>query len=423
MAKTLKQNSLMTLVANILVAASNWLILVIIAKKFDGQSLGQFVLALSICSPAFLFASFKVRTLIIVDTDWIFKLSEYATARLMANLVVTLFIVATVLYLPNDRFIYVLVLVLLYKWCDAWSEFCQSYLRRIHKFEYSSGSLVLRSILTILSVSLIAFYSQSFLLILIVWFAVTAIFASIDSIIFAKMVRFTNPSQIDFRSVFSMSSVHRAFTLYKTYATVAVAMAVSSLFVYIPNYFLNYQIGVEAAGVFAALSYFLVAGGIIINSLSQAVTPKLTQLFAQRELREFKTLTNKLCIVGIVLGASGFLVSYFFGAFFLQLFYNNSIALHNTALNWIMAGAGVRYVYIFIGTSFSSLKLFHIQTQIYGLGLLSMFLGCWFLIPIYQLKGAAIALFISTVIEIIFFVSVSNRQFYLAFNRDASKLT
>lgn len=409
----------MTLVANVLFAASNWLLLIIIAKQFDSQYLGQFVLALSICSPAFLFASFKVRTLIVVDTNWTFKLFEYAIARLIANLIVTVFIGVAVFYLSNEAFAYVLLLVLLYKWCDAWSEFCQSYLRRIHKFEYSSGSLALRSIVTLISVLFVSFHSESFFLILTVWLSVTALFSAIDTVLFVKMARFNDPSQLNFRYVFAKSSILRAFTLYKTYATVAVAMAVSSLFVYIPNFLLSYQIGVEVAGEFAALTYFLVAGGIVINSLSQAATPKLTQLFAQRELAGFKALTNKLCLVGIGLGALGFLISYFFGAFFLKLFYNDSIALHSTALNWIMAGAGVRYVYIFIGTAFSSLKLFHIQTQIYGLGLLSMFLGCWYLIPIYQLKGAAIALCISTTIEIVVFISVSKRQYKSAFNRDA----
>lgn len=412
----------MTLVANVLVATSNWLLLVIIAKQFDSQSLGQFVLALSICSPAFLFASFKVRTLLIVDSEWTFKLSEYATARFMANLIVTVLIGASIIYLPGKGFIYVMLMVVLYKWCDAWSEFCQSYCRRVHKFEYSSGSLALRSILTLLAVFLVAFFSGPFLFLLGVWLGVTALFAAIDSLVFVKMVKSKDPLQIDFRQIFNKVSLSRVLTLYRTYITVAISMAVSGLFIYLPNFMLSYGVDIEAAGEFAALSYFLVAGGIIINSLSQAATPRLTQLFSQRKLMEFKSLTKKLCVFGLVLGVLGFLISYFFGEFFLRLFYTDEIVRHGHALNWIMAAAAVRYVYIFIGTSFSTLKLFHIQTQIYGLGLVSMFLACWLLIPIYQLEGAAIALCIATLVEIIIFAIVSPRQYKLAFNRDTKKI-
>ena len=105
--------------ANILLAASNWLLLVIIAKQFSEQTLGFFVLTLSICSPAFLFASFKVRTLLVVDLNWRFTLSEYAAARLVANCFVTAVILALVFAGLITLPFLTVVTVLAYKWCDT----------------------------------------------------------------------------------------------------------------------------------------------------------------------------------------------------------------------------------------------------------------------------------------------------------------
>jgi len=130
MAKTLAKNSLYTLISNIALAASNWLVLVLIAKSFETGQLGAFVLTLSLFSPAFLLASFKVRTLLIVDHQWAFKPEHYACARILANLIaIAVIILLTQLFYSSLHWS-LLAMVAIYKLADAWSEFCQSYLRR-----------------------------------------------------------------------------------------------------------------------------------------------------------------------------------------------------------------------------------------------------------------------------------------------------
>ena len=416
-AGSLARNSLYTLLANVSVAASNWLLLVIIAKQFDSAQLGQFVLAISICAPAFLFASFKVRTLLVVDSAWQFKLEEYALARLLANALVTVAIVLSNLCGWIDLSFSSLLLVLLYKWCDAWSEFCQSYMRRLHKFEVTAVSLGLRSIFTIGLVALVALFSDSFELLLTVWMAVALIFALIDSWFMWRLTLSNENAAFQWLNLLQFAKLQRVLLFYRQHLTLAAALVISSLFVNLPNILLSYQISLEAAGTFATISYFLVAGGILINSLSQVGTPKLSELYRQGNYIGFVTLVKKLCLVGIVIGVSGFVVALFFGAYFLRMFYNQDIAQYYDVLNWVMLAAAVRYIYIFLGTALAAVQQFHVQTKIYASGLLVLLISSYFLVALNGLTGAAQAMLLATLVELSLFIIVSRQSLKQAFSK------
>jgi O-antigen/teichoic acid export membrane protein len=410
----LAKNSVITLIANISLALSNWLILVIIAKHYDGARLGEFVLALSIASPLFLFASFKIRTLVIVDKYWNYKLEEYANARLLANIIVTL-LLALAAIATLEVPLQLIMIVVLYKWFDTWSEFCQSYMRRVNAYKTASVSLSIRSILTILSVVIITFTFSSFEPMLIAWCLVAGFFAAFDTYSMYKLTQLHEMRPFSGTLVLSIYSIKRSIQLYKQYFTVAIALLISALFVYLPNFLLNYKLGIVEAGQFATISYFLVAGGILINSLSQAATPQLVSLHKSNNETAFVSLVVKLCGLGISIGIAGVIVAYFCGEYFLTLFYNSDIGQHADVLLWVMMAAAIRYVYIFIGTSYASLQLFHIQTKIYGVGLVVMFFSCLLLIEANGIVGAAQAMFAATVCEFILFGLLTKNQYRKVF--------
>jgi O-antigen/teichoic acid export membrane protein len=416
-AGSLAKNSLLTLVANILLASSNWLLLIIIAKQFNEQFLGSFVLALSICSPAFLFASFKVRTLLVVDLNWRFTLTEYATARLLSNCFITVGILGLVLVDVVTLPAITVITVLAYKWCDTWSEFCQSYMRRVHRFELSSGMLAARSIVTVLLVIAAVIMFNSFTLILLVWFFAALLFAIFDTVIMWRLAQSHEKSPLSLLSLFKIKSVKKAFSLYREYITVAVALAISSLFVHLPNMLLGFQLDIAAAGIFATISYFLVAGGILVNSVSQASTPRLASLLREGEYDAFTILVKRMCMVGIFIGGSGLLVSIFAGKYFLALFYTPEISKYSDTLNWVMAAAAIRYIYIFIGTSLAAVQQFHIQTKIYGIGLVTMLCSGYLLIDSNGLVGAAQAMLAATIVELVLFLWVIKRSLRFAFTQ------
>jgi O-antigen/teichoic acid export membrane protein len=397
------KSSAYTLLANILLAASHWLLFVIIAKFYSGLELGQFVLALSFISPAFLFASFKLRTLIVVDRRWQFSLNEYFSARLLANTVMTLACLLFVMY-QWPEIIQVVVIVLFYRWCDSMSEFAHSYQRRLQYFNRIAVLMAGRSLMSMLVVTCVALEGGAFLNLLAAWALTAGVFCLFDLWLLYRSSHENETQGLFFAKFIRYGAFVRALALYKQYFTVACALVISSLFVYLPNFFLNQQMGVESAGYFATISYFLVAGGIVVNSVSQVITPKLAIYYQHREQNAFIRLVKQLCLIGLSLGLLGVGVAWLLGEFFLELFYTPFIAQFHEVLTVLMLAAGVRYIYIFVGTALASIQSFAVQTNIYAAGLSVLALCCYLLIPEFGLYGAAYAMLIATLTECLLFL-------------------
>ena len=420
MAKTLAKNSLYTLISNVALAASNWLVLVLIAKSFETAQLGGFVLALSLFSPAFLLASFKIRTLLIVDHEWRFKPEHYACARIFANLIA----VAVITFLAQAFYPSLswelLALVAIYKLSDAWAEFCHSYMRRHQHFEIISLSTSLRAFLTILGLIAAILMDASFHLIIAVWTCAAVAFCIIDSILFFKYWDEPDLERFSFMRVVTLASLSNALKIYKTHLTIAIALLIGALFVHMPNYALAHYYSPSQAGIFATISYFLIAGGILINSLSQAATPQLVANFKNKNRQQFNGIVLKLCGVGLFLGCIGIAIAFILGEWILRLFYNQEIASHSTVLTWVMMAAGIRYLYIFLGTALAALQEFKVQTRIASLGFIVLFIGLFISVPESGMIGAAQAMAVAALAECIAYLIVYRHQVISAFERDTS---
>jgi O-antigen/teichoic acid export membrane protein len=274
-----------------------------------------------------------------------------------------------------------------------------------------------RSVITVLLVIAAALTLSSFTWILFVWFFVALLFALIDTVLLWRLAQSHEKSTFSLLGIVKIKSVKRAFSLYREYITVAAALAISSLFVHLPNILLGYQLDIASAGIFATISYFLVAGGILVNSVSQASTPRLASLLKDGEYDAFTMLVKSMCLVGIFIGSCGLLVSIFAGEYFLELFYTPEIAKYSHTLNWVMAAAAVRYIYIFLGTSLAAVQQFHIQTKIYGVGLVTMLCAGYLLIEANGMVGAAQAMFAATIVELVLFIWVIQRTLRFAFSQ------
>ncbi|MDN4502877.1 hypothetical protein QX776_10715 [Alteromonadaceae bacterium BrNp21-10] len=400
MPQQLARNSLFTLIANLSLALSNWLLLVIITKYFSANLLGEVVLALSILSPLFLFSSTKLRTLLVVDLDNEFPVKQYFNARFMANGLALLLVPLLWWCFLTDVSAVIVAMIALYKWCDAWCELSYSYLHRIQQFKLVAKTQTLRSLLSIVALLVSAILFEDIVITLFCWLLVALVFAVLD--IQRVRTRVIGELQQDFnlRGLICDNGLYRqSLVLIRRYFTVSIGLVMVSLFVYIPNYALKAYVSVEAAGQFAAISYFLVAGSILISSLAQVLSPQFSLLVKAQDVAGYFSLLAKACVIGLVIGGLGLLVTYFIGGWVLAIVYTSVFSEFHEVFVWVMAAAMVRYSYLFMGTAMNSLKLYHLQTQIYFVGTVTVLLMCLLWVPQQGLLGAAKAMFMATCVE------------------------
>ncbi|MDO6445478.1 hypothetical protein Q4493_06760 [Colwellia sp. 1_MG-2023] len=398
---TLKDASLTTL-ANVAQASAQWLLLIIIVKQFDDLILGQLVLTLSIVTPIFLLLSFKLRTLVVTDYHNERYFEQYLHARFFAQTIAIILLVLLSPWLLSNVYASIITSVIIFKVGDGTSELCYSYLHKQQQYKQAAISQTTRSFFTITLLLAASLFTHNIHFTFFTWAITTIVFSCIDVYTVRKIIaEKENRAFFLWSTCKNIAAIFASLEIYKKYWPISVSILFSAMFVYIPNYTLEYFHGTQSVGHFAAISYFLVAGGILIHSLSQAVTPKLTHLFHQGNYQAFIKTTRLLMLIGAGIGLIGLVFAHFIGEWILTIIYNQTIALLTDELKLIIIASMFRYSYTFLGSALNALKCFNRQAFVYGSGSLTLLIACLFLVPSMGTIGAAIAMIIACSVEML----------------------
>ena len=390
----------LTTFANIAHALAQWLLLMIVVKQFGDLTLSELVLCLSVASPLFLLFSFKIRSLIVIDYHNHRPMAEYLLARWFTQLLVILLIIAIAGLTLTHISSIILASVLLFKVSDGTCELCYSYWHKQQQFRQAAKSQVIRAASTTALLIITGLWSKSVELTFIAWSFTHLCFAIFDVCFVTKQIKAGKQRSAGIQTTITTPAHWRSiFRLYKEYWLVGVSITFGAMFVYLPNFAIEYFLDTELVGRFAAISYFLVAGGILINSLSQAATPKLSRLYNEQHFQSFLKLTCLLMAAGATIGLFGLVVASLIGEWILRLMYNEAIAQLQTELLLILVASLIRYSYIFLGSALNALQCLNQQVVVYGAGTLTLALALIWLTPLYQTQGVALAMIIACAVE------------------------
>lgn len=179
-------------------------------------------------------------------------------------------------------------------------------------------------------------------------------------------------------------------------------MMIISLKTNVPRYFIEHYLGERELGIYAAMTYLMVAGKTIINALGQSASPRLATYYAKGRVDQFRVLLVKLTIIGTLIGLLGTLIVIFFGKQVLTIIYRPEYADHVNVFFWIMLSGAIGFAGGFIGYGLTAARYFRIQVPINVTGLFVILAGSYLLIPNYGLVGAAWAAGLVFLIDFIF---------------------
>jgi O-antigen/teichoic acid export membrane protein len=174
----------------------------------------------------------------------------------------------------------------------------------------------------------------------------------------------------------------------------------------IPRYVIEQHLGTRELGIFAAIAYLIMVGGTLVGALGQAATPRLAKYYAGGDRHAFVALLLKLVSIGFVLGISAVVVALVAGRQVLTLLYQPEFAQHTTLFVWLMVAGGISYIASFLGHGMTAAQYFHIQLPLFiGVTAVST-LTCFWLIPGLGLIGAALALILASIVQVVISVGV-----------------
>ncbi len=439
----LRQNFSWTLIGNATYAACQWGMLVAIAKLGSPEMVGQFTLGLAITAPVMMFTNLHLRTVQVTDAKKEYLFGDYLALRIIGTtlaMLVIFGIVFTAGYRTETSLSILCIAVA--KAFESISDVCYGFIQQNEQMDRIARSMMLKGILSLIFMSLGVYISGSVLWgtlgLAVAWgiILITVDLPNTSELLFKYPAIKPGKSaeiapafiiQPDWNSqnIYRLAKLSLPLGLAKILLNLNMAvprsrwdlktlvkliwlslplgfvMMLLSLNLNVPRYFIQNYLGEKTLGIFGALSYLMVVGNIVISALSESSSARLAKYYAAAEQRKFTVLLLQLTAIFGSFGIGGILFAWIGGKAVLTLIYRPEYAQQQELFLWLMIAAGIGYVSSGFGYAMTAARYFRVQIPLFITVTATSALGCLWLIPKLGMKGAALALIMAAVVQLL----------------------
>jgi O-antigen/teichoic acid export membrane protein len=404
--KLLLSNIAWMLMGNLLYGASQWAALVALAKLGTVEMVGIFVMALAICLPALMFSSLSLRSLHVTDYDRSYRFLEYIALRLIAVFLSVAVVIAftTITRSPMPTVI-AMALISAAKGVEYISDILYGLLQQQEDMAGIGISMATKSTVSVASLSAGLYFTHS-----LVWSSVWFLGSSLGILVIYDLPKVLSLARLSLRQglaegrnymgdFIAAKSYGRLLKLASLGLPMGFVLMMVSLNLNIPRYFIREHLGVQELAIFSAIATLLAAGGVVTNALGQAAAPRMAKHFGNREWTQFGWLLAAIAGASLALGAFGLAGAILFGRQAMTLMYKPEYSTRQDVLVWLMAASGFFYLGSTLGYAVTAVRCFAPQLPLFAGAAVATALGCLFLVPSQGLRGAAIAILLSGIVQ------------------------
>ncbi len=400
--RSLGLNVSWTLTGNVIYAACQWGMLVVLAKLGSPEMVGRFAFALAVTAPVFMLTNLQLRAVQATDMTNRFAFADYLALRILCT-GLALSIVAGLAYISRSSFAIaaVIVVVGLAKGFESISDAVYGLVQRHERMDLIARSMMLKGLISIAAFTLaIALTGKLVLGAAALAAAWCAVLLTYD---FGLARRFAGIGRLaESRPAFvPRVPVRTLLRLIWLSLPLGVTMMLGSLNTNVPRYFIEHFAGTRALGFFAAIAYLMVAGNLVINAVGQSASPRLAFRFASGDVSAFRALLLKLCGVAAVPGGVGILIAMLAGKPVLRLLYRPDYGNYSGVFTLLMIAGAITYVASILGYAMTAARIFKPQPLLLAGVILLLVFACYFWIPAYGLNGAAFVLILAAATQLV----------------------
>jgi O-antigen/teichoic acid export membrane protein len=403
---SLRCNFSWTFLGNIVYAACQWGILVVLAKLGTPEIVGQFTLGLALTAPVIVFSNLQLRAIQATDANQEYQFKDYLGLRLLTT-TIALFVIFGLLQVGGYRgeTAVVIALVALAKAVESISDILYGLLQQHERMDKIAQSMIIKGTLSLFALSVGVKFTGHLLWglvgLVIAWALVLLMYDIPSSQMFFNNSAFHQPQLIPdirrWRKLLQLNwSRGKLAKLMLKALPLGLVMMLISLQINMPRYFIEKYLGQRELGIFSAIAYFQVLGMTVVSALGQSASPKMAKLYWSGCRREFRNLLVKLVVFFVLLSGFGVLFVSVVGRDILSILYQPEYAQYNELFFWIMAASGIWYVACIFGYAATAKRLISSQPVVVTITLFASFLTCLWLVPIYGLWGAAFSMLITS---------------------------
>jgi O-antigen/teichoic acid export membrane protein len=393
---SLRANFSWTFAGNLIYAASQWGILVVLARLGSPEMVGQFALGLAISAPVILFANLQLRAVQATDATREYAFADYFGLRLLTTLLALLVIGAIIVLAGYEQETALVIgFIALAKAFEAISDVFFGLLQQHERMDRIAKSLIIEGPATLVVMGVVIWLTGSLVLATAAMALVWGLQLALYDYRSGWLILQTGAATL-IRPRFRQATLWRLAWLALPLGFV---MMLISLNTNIPRYFIEAHLGEAQLGIFAAMTYLIVAGTTIVSALGQSASPRLAHYYATAQRQPFFHLLRKLVGIGTALGVAGVIFALFAGELILNLFYGAAYSARADVFVWVMVGAGLFYVGNFLGYGITATRQFSRFSVPFAINTGLIAISAYLLTPRYGLQGAAFVVVISGILS------------------------
>lgn len=395
---TMRRNFSWTFFGNVVYAACQWGMLVVLAKIGSPEMVGQFTLGLAVTAPVLMFTNLQLRTVQVTDAKHQYSFSDYLHLRLI-SVGVALLIIAVITFTAGYSWQTSLVILMvgLAKAVESVSDIFYGLLQQHERMDRIAVSMIIKGILSLLLLGAGVYFSSNVLGgvvgLVVAWTLVLVGYDIRNGALILNTPKALEDEVFESRKLALAKLVLLALPL-------GFVMMLLSLNTNIPNYFIKHYLGERELGIYAAIAYLMVAGNIVVSALGESGSPRLAKYYAAGNVIAYRRLLFKFVGVGVLLGGTGILVAVVAGKEILTLFYQPEYAEYADLFVWLMVAAAISYISSFLGQGMTAARYFRVQMPLFALVTSISAIACFWLIPSRGLQGAAMALIVAVIVRV-----------------------
>lgn len=394
---SLRQNVSWTTAGNLIYALCQWGVLTAIAKTGTPAMVGMFALGLAITAPVMQFANLQLRGVQATDARREYAFGDYVALRLVTTLLALAVSAGIALWIDRSRETTVVILLIaLAKAVDALSDVIYGYFQQRERMDVIARAQVASGLLSLAltAVGLVVFDN-----------IVVGVAGYLAGLI-VPLVIYTIP--VAHRSLRS-SGTHSTMVRWDpgvmrrlawTALPLGVVMLLLSLNTNIPRYVVEHEQGEGGLGVFAALVYIVVAAGMVVTAVGQAVSPRMARQYAEGALQGFRALLMRAVQISLLLGVLGGVVALVAGRPVISLLYTPEYADDTVALAILALAGGVTFAASFAGFAMTAARRFRPQVPVFVAVVVASTVASLVLVPAYGLRGAMGAVLVGAAVQL-----------------------
>lgn len=398
---SLRRNFSWTFIGNTVYAGCQWGMLVVLAKLGSPEMVGQFTLGLAVTAPVMMFTNLQLRAVQATDAKKQYVFRDYLGLRLLGT-TLALIIIATITFISGYQWETSLIILLvgLAKGFESISDVYYGLIQQHERMDRMAISLMIKGSLSLLLLGLGVYLSDHLvwgvLGLVLAWAAVLFVY---DIPTGAYILNRLSLDRLALRPRWHFKTLSKLVWLALPMGFV---MMLISLNTNIPKYFIDSYVGQRELGVFAAISYLMVAGSMVVNALGQSASPRLAKYYVAGNGAAFRRLLLHLVGIALLMGGVGVFVVLVAGRQILTIVYRPEYAQYTKVFVWLMVAAGIDYISSFLGYGMTAARYFRIQMPLFASVTVTSAVVCLGLIPVWGLQGAAIALILAAIVQAIF---------------------